>query len=385
MAFSQTVGSVILAETNKQNKNQLIGQIVDKTLIKLPFSFRHDTARRLQVRQCAECAGHGERPSVPDTPEVTDHEHRVLEAEDPGHVSLLRLGGWARASQEVSQPQDQCQELQLCSHQVLRLWIQSQSSAQEGGQASVDCRLYISDILNIRNIRSVRSSADTPPRSRRRRRPRPAPLSLEADTQTDESGSDQSSLKSSSLSPMSSPTMSPARARPAPLSPRSPRSPCSCVPLSSYKEAPRSPGVVRSTRCSPWMSPSPRSPSPYHSPGPSPRSPRQPFFPSPTYSPVYSPRSPSSMSRSPSPRPSHHAPLRSPQLSNPALGHHHQDNLSFLASRRKTSLASPRTLHNKTDKQVERRTSNFLELPGKVLSPFLRVIFHLPDKLCNQK
>ena len=221
----------------------------------------------------------------------------------------------------------------------------------------------------------MRSSADTPPRSRRRRRPRPAPLSLEADTQTDESGSDQSSLKSSSLSPMSSPTMSPARARPAPLSPRSPRSPCSCVPLSSYKEAPRSPGVVRSTRCSPRMSPSPRSPSPYHSPGPSPRSPRQPFFPSPTYSPVYSPRSPSSMSRSPSPRPSHHAPLRSPQLSNVGLGHQHQDNLSFLASRRKTSLASPRTLHNKTDKQVERRTSNFLELPGKVLFPFFESHF----------
>ena len=226
--------------------------------------------------------------------------------------------------------------------------------------------IIFSYILNIRNIRSIRSSADTPPRSRRRRRPRPAPLSLEADTQTDESGSDQSSLKSSSLSPMSSPTMSPARARPAPLSPRSPRSPCSCVPLSSYKEAPRSPGVVRSTRCSPWMSPSPRSPSPYHSPGPSPRSPRQPFFPSPTYSPVYSPRSPSSMSRSPSPRPSHHAI---------SLGHQHQDNLSFLASRRKTSLASPRTLHNKTDKQVERRTSNFLELPGKVLSPFFESHF----------
>lgn len=145
MAFSQTVGSVILAETNKQNKNQLIGQIVDKTLIKLPFSFRHDTARRLQVRQCAECAGHGERPSVPDTPEVTDHEHRVLEAEDPGHVSLLRLGGRTRASQEVSQPQDQCQELQLCSlQQVLRLWIQSQSSTQEGGQVSVGFGFHIS-------------------------------------------------------------------------------------------------------------------------------------------------------------------------------------------------------------------------------------------------
>ena len=91
VAFSQTVGSVILAETNKQNKNQLIGQIVDKTLIKLPFSFRHDTSRRLQVRQCAKCARNGERRSVPDTPEVTDHEHRVLEAEDQGDVSLLRL------------------------------------------------------------------------------------------------------------------------------------------------------------------------------------------------------------------------------------------------------------------------------------------------------
>ena len=253
--------------------------------------------------------------------------------------------------------------------------------------------VFYCDILNIRHLKSIRGLADTPPRSRRRRRPRPAPLSLEADTQTDESGaSDQSSLKSSSLSPMSSPPMSP---RPAPLSPRSPRSPCSCIPLSSYKEAPRSPGVVRSTRCSPWMppsprspyhspGPSPRSPSPYHSPGPSPRSPRQPFFPSPTYSPVYSPRSPSSLSRSPSPRPSHHAPLRSPQLSNP--GHQHLDNLSFLASRRKTSLASPKTLNNKTDKQVGRRTSNFLELPGKVLSNIKKLIsHHLPEKLCNKE
>ena len=177
---------------------------------------------------------------------------------------------------------------------------------------------------------------------------------------TDESGaSDQSSLKSSSLSPMSSPTLSPANVRPGP------RSPCSRVPMSSFKEAPRSPGVVRSSRCSPWMSPSPRTPSPYHSPGPSPRSPRQPFFPSPTYSPVYSPRSPGSMSRSPSPR--QPPPPRSPQLGNPGLGQQHQDNLSFLANRRKTSLASPRTLHNKTDtQQVGRRTSNFLELPGNV-------------------
>ena len=210
--------------------------------------------------------------------------------------------------------------------------------------------------MNFRNIRSVRGSAETPPRSRRRRRPRPAPLSLEANTLTDESGaSDQSSLKSSSLSPMSSPTQSPANARPGR------RSPCSRVPLSSYKEAPRSPGVVRSSRCSPWMSPSPRTPSPYHSPGPSPRSARQPFFPSPAYSPTYSPRSPSSMSRSPSPR---QPPPRSPQL---GLGQQHQDNLSFLANRRKTSLASPRTLQNKTDtQQVGRRTSNFLELPGNV-------------------
>ena len=63
-----------------------------------------------------------------------------MEAEDPGNVRLLDLRGRARVHQEVSQPQDQRQELQLSPlQQTLRLWIQSQSSAEEGGKVSEIC------------------------------------------------------------------------------------------------------------------------------------------------------------------------------------------------------------------------------------------------------
>lgn len=241
----------------------------------------------------------------------------------------------------------------------------------------------------------MRGSGDSMTR-KRRRRPRPAPLSLDADTLTDESvDSDQSSLKSSSLSPMSSVSPSTPNLQTKTIaSSHFPR--FSPKPPMSHQDPPKSPGIVRSTRCSPFMSPRNISPalsrhgtpshSPYHSPAPS--SPRCPFPPSPTYQPGFcsprSPRSPASvhMSRSPSPRPRHMSPgtssprhttpMRSPQFSGSmasSIGDTFPPtNLAILASRRKMSLAAggAGARHHKQVKQVaERRTSNFLELPGK--------------------
>ena len=205
------------------------------------------------------------------------------------------------------------------------------------------------------------ASCSSPPLRRRRRlrqRPTPSPLSLagdsQADTLTDESGeSDQESFQSSSLSPMSSmspstPTTAPGKSNQASplLRRRSSMLPCQKF---SYHEAPKSPGIVRSSNVSPFtMSPrniSPssrretRSPSPRHSPAAS--SPRGPG-PGRT-----TPRSP----RSPSPH-----PLRSARISQSAV--ERMDNMALLASRRNKYRQTAR---------VERRTSNFLELPGRLV------------------
>ena len=193
-----------------------------------------------------------------------------------------------------------------------------------------------------------------------RQRPTPSPLTLVGDpledTLTDESGeSDQDSFQSSSLSPMSS--MSPSTPTTVPIKSNqaSPllRRRSSMLPSQkfSYHEAPKSPGIVRSSNVSPFnMSPrniSPasrrdtRSPSPYHSPAPSSPRGQQPG--------MTTPRSP----RSPSPH-----PLRSARISSPSAVEK-MDNMALLASRRNKYRQTAR---------VERRTSNFLELPGTTQS-----------------
>ena len=154
----------------------------------------------------------------------------------------------------------------------------------------------------------------------------------------------------------------------------------------SQIEPPKSPGIIRSTTASPGrtpqrysprnVSPSPNrnspSPSAYRSPSPSayrspaPSSPLRLCSPS-SYSPVAqgyqpgpcSPRSPNTFSsyspRSPSPH-----NIRTARFSSQPA-HLTQTNLALLASRRKMSLASQKT---KLCKKVERRTSNWLEIPG---------------------
>ena len=226
---------------------------------------------------------------------------------------------------------------------------------------------------------------------RRRRRPRPAPLSLKADTLTDESvHSSQSSLKSSSLSPLSSsPTNHNSRENPSNFKSAFRKSQKRQSPIRQI-EAPKSPGILRSTTVSPCpnphrysprnISPSPRrktpSPSAYRSPAPS--SPLPPCSPG-SYSPYAqayqpgrnSPRSPNTYS-SHSPRsPSPHNLRTARFASQPAQMT--STNLALLASRRKMSLASQKT---KISKKVDRRTSNWLELPGLSVQLFLFISIH---------
>ena len=214
--------------------------------------------------------------------------------------------------------------------------------------------------ISTAQARSSTASCSSPPLRRRRRlrqRPTPSPLCLVGDTLTDESGeSDQDSFQSSSLSPMSSmspstPTTAPVKSNQASPLQRRRSSILPCQKF-SYQEAPKSPGIVRSSNVSPFnMSPrniSPssrretRSPSPYHSPAPSSPRGQQPGMTTPR-----TPRSPRSP-RSPSPH-----PLRSARISQSAV--ERMDNMAVLASRRNKYRQTAR---------VERRTSNFLELPG---------------------
>eukprot|EP00090_Calanus_glacialis_P024886 TRINITY_DN38619_c0_g1_i2.p1 TRINITY_DN38619_c0_g1~~TRINITY_DN38619_c0_g1_i2.p1 ORF type:complete len:639 (+),score=153.67 TRINITY_DN38619_c0_g1_i2:48-1964(+) len=239
---------------------------------------------------------------------------------------------------------------------------------------------------------SIRCEPSEKKTKRRRRRPRPAPLSLKADTLTDESvHSSQSSLKSSSLSPLSSsptnhnsifsPQDIPLTENPTNFKSSFRKSQKRRSPVRQI-EPPKSPGILRSTAVSPVptphrysprnnsprnMSPSQRrntpSPSPYRSPAPS--SPL-PHGSSRSHSPITqsyqpgpcSPRSPNTYSshspRSPSP-----LPLRTSRFASQPT-QMTQTNLALLASRRKMSLASHKT---KASKKVERRTSNWLELP----------------------
>ena len=195
---------------------------------------------------------------------------------------------------------------------------------------------------------------------KRKRRVRPAPLKLSSET--DESvSSSRSSLRSSSLSPISSSPTPPAFHSPG--TPTATRSPFSVTPRSKAgqflnfqfgeksskavdSEPPKSPGRITAGR---RYSQSPRrSPSDYsNSPGSGYPSPYPPSSPVPQRSFISNSPTP----RSPSPRPSRTSRFASQPT------HMCPTNLAVLASRRKTSLAARRHV-------TINPTSNFLELPG---------------------
>ena len=244
-----------------------------------------------------------------------------------------------------------------------RVWRPEQAGAVPGGSPAP------------RRARTLSFCSVGPqePGRRRRRRPRPAPLSLQPDSLTDESApSSQSSLQSSSLSPMSS--MSPTTPHQHSVhfhySPP-PR------PQHSHQQAPRSPGLVRGHNFPPPHQPSPQHCSPPSVPRSPQHSPRSPHCRSPQHS---SPqcRSPQAGPRSPRSGPHNWSPHRSPQPS-PAAAPLPSSPSSYYRSGSPSPISTPRSPRSPRSPQsahlaflasrrrsnkVERRTSNFLELPG---------------------